>query len=280
MNHIPCQERKFLFELAPWYESQYETQLRWLKHFLERLGKECTTTVWQKAFSDYDDKLLMELMAGEWIEMTNSSSSDIDARITKLIPEFFPVSVEGVSGDEAKQLIEMTPPIYQIRKGLPSLTVYQEMTAYDALHLRFDVIAALVESLVELLGKQGELIAYDLILEYRITAGGERTGNVEEFISEAQAEPDEPNLFSAGLEDEIMHSSERELVVHVRECEWARYFQERHPQVGYLIACSTDEAAYKAFNKNLRLQRTTTLMEGGEFCDFRICAVKEGTLTS
>lgn len=59
MNHIPCQERKFLFELAPWYESQYETQLRWLKHFLERLGKECTTTVWQKAFSDYDDKLLM-----------------------------------------------------------------------------------------------------------------------------------------------------------------------------------------------------------------------------
>lgn len=57
-------------------------------------------------------------------------------------------------------------------------------------------------------------------------------------------------------------------------CEWARYFQERHPRVGYLMACSTDETAYRAFNPSLRLQRTQTLMEGGALCDFRIYATE------
>jgi hypothetical protein len=33
--------------------------------------------------------------------------------------------------------------------------------------------------------------------------------------------------------------------------------------LGYLMACSTDEAAYRAFNDTLRLQRTSTSMEGG-----------------
>ena len=50
-------------------------------------------------------------------------------------------------------------------------------------------------------------------------------------------------------------------------------FRERHPGVGYLVACSTDEVDYRAFNEKLRMQRTSTLMEGGEVCDFRIYAV-------
>jgi predicted ArsR family transcriptional regulator len=41
------------------------------------------------------------------------------------------------------------------------------------------------------------------------------------------------------------------------------------------MACSTDEAAYKAFNPSLRLQRTETIMEGSDKCDFRIFAVEE-----
>jgi predicted hydrocarbon binding protein len=93
---------------------------------------------------------------------------------------------------------------------------------------------------------------------------------VAEFISGFIAEPKEANLFTAGLEYEIIHASDREIVLHIKKCEWARYFHERHPQVGYLLACSTDEAAYRAFNCNLRMQRTTTLMEGGEVCDFKI----------
>jgi hypothetical protein len=44
----------------------------------------------------------------------------------------------------------------------------------------------------------------------------------------------------------------------------------------YVQGVSTrDVAAYRAFNTRLRLQRTETIMEGNDKCDFRIYAVDE-----
>ena len=48
---------------------------------------------------------------------------------------------------------------------------------------------------------------------------------------------------------------------------------ERHPRVGYMLACALDNAAYRSFNDQIRLQRTSTLMEGGSECDFRVYAL-------
>ena len=79
-------------------------------------------------------------------------------------------------------------------------------------------------------------------------------------------------MFSAGLEVELVRGSEQEVVTRVKECEWARYYRERHPQVGFMLACSADNAAYESFNDRIRLQRTQTLMEGGAECDFRVYA--------
>ena len=168
------------------------------------------------------------------------------------------------------------PPIRQIRQAFPSLDVWRETTADEALHLAFGGPARLAEALIGSYGKQGELIVYDMQRNERIEASGGRTGSVAEFIADFVREPEEANLFTAGLEVEIVHASHRELVLNVTQCEWARYFRDRHPQVGYLLACSTDEAAYRAFNPLLRLQRTSTLMEGGQVCDFHIYASDEG----
>ena len=88
-------------------------------------------------------------------------------------------------------------------------------------------------------------------------------------------EPDEPDMFSAGLEVDLIRASETEVVTQVKECEWARYYQEHHRRIGYMLACSLDNAAYKSFDPRIRLQRTCTIMEGGEFCDFRVYALDE-----
>src|SRR5690606_37543396 len=101
--------------------------------------------------------------------------------------------------------------------------------------------------------------------------------SVEEFLSDRAARftssPSRPDMFTAGLEVELVRASDTEVVTRVTECEWARYFRERHPSVGYLLACSLDNAAYRSYNDRLRLQRTSTLMEGGAACDFRVYAV-------
>ena len=98
-----------------------------------------------------------------------------------------------------------------------------------------------------------------------------QTGSVAKFMADFIAEPGEPDLFTVGLKTELVRASDCEVVLLVRECAWSSYFHQRHPSVGYLVACSTDEVAYRAFNENLRLQRTMTLVERGEVCDFRIC---------
>ena len=95
-----------------------------------------------------------------------------------------------------------------------------------------------------------------------------------EFMSDFVTYDVDP-IYTTGVEETLVRATEEEVVLHVEACEWARYFRAYHPRVGYLLACSTDEAAYQAFNPRLRLQRTGTLMEGGTVCDFRVYAVDD-----
>ena len=118
-----------------------------------------------------------------------------------------------------------------------------------------------------------------MMVDGRLASGHGETGSVEKFIEDFTAEEETPSLFTAGLQYEVISKTKREAVLYVRECEWARYFQERHPNVGYLMACSTDEVSYKAFNSSLRMQRTSTLMEGSEMCDFKIFAIDDNSNT-
>ncbi|MGD9030375.1 MAG: L-2-amino-thiazoline-4-carboxylic acid hydrolase, partial [Anaerolineae bacterium] len=131
------------------------------------------------------------------------------------------------------------------------------------------------EALLDEYGKQGEFIAYDIVKERRCAAVPAGGVTISEFMGGNEYSPGTRNMFTAGLEVETISTSLTEDVFRVHHCEWARYFREKHPRVGYLMACSTDEAFARASNPALRLQRTSTLMEGGDFCDFRYYAVEE-----
>lgn len=273
MEYIPCLNR--LFPLRINFVTFYTPYLRWLRHLIERLGYQNTLTIWNHTYAAYDDRLLMSILSSGWHEVELDQTSQLEANAEKLIKEFFPTPASELSNTEASDIIEETPPINQIKQLFSNSTVEREITAYNALHLRFDGIACLAESLIDVYGKEGEFIVYDLITESRLASGQGETGSVEDFIENFTSESGGPDLFTAGLEIEVISKSAREAVAYVRECEWARYFQERHPRVGYLMACSTDEAAYKAFNPSLRLQRTGTIMEGSDKCDFKVYAVAE-----
>lgn len=273
MDYISCRERTFPLQLAQGFVRCYRSYAYWLQRLLERLGREATVAVWQSAYADYDAALLMQILAAEWGPVTQDEVDDTEGQISDMLSALFTEPVADVSREQAGRIIDATPPVHQIRESCPSLDVWRETTAFEALHLAFDGLALLIESLIDRHGKQGELIAYDLLSDQRVAAREGQTGSAEEFIANFTSEPAEPNIFTAGLELEVLHASAREILMQVKECEWARYFQERHPRVGYLMACSTDEVAYKAFNASLRLQRTSTLMEGGKACDFRIYAV-------
>jgi hypothetical protein len=135
--------------------------------------------------------------------------------------------------------------------------------------------ARLVEAMIAGLGKEGELVAYDIIRAGREAGAAGRPQKVAEVLEEwaGAVDSEERNAFTAGLETELIKATETEVVLHVKACEWARYFTDRHPSVAYLVSCSTDDAALRVVNDTMRMQRTSTIMEGGEVCDFRVYTV-------
>jgi hypothetical protein len=274
VTYTPCRERIFTLSLADRFEYHYWYYLLWLKTLLERLGREPALNLWQDAFRNYDEAYLLQILSSGWEAVDRAA--DVEQKLSESLDELFPVPIEGVTQGEAQALLDNSPPFYQIRQHLPGLNLERQITTYAALHLFDDALAHLAETLLGCYGKQGELVAYDAMLEEWPRGPAPRV-SVEEYLSRRaarfRARPEEPDMFSAGLEVELVRASETEVVTRVVECEWARYYRERHPRVGYLLACSVDNAAYRSFNERIRLQRTTTLMEGGSACDFRVYAV-------
>lgn len=281
MSYVPCRERTFPLVLVYPFQVRYVAYLHWLRHFLERLGREPALAVWEKAFGAYDEELLLRILSSGWERVEEQRSAEVEERIADTLAALFPVPVEGVPAEQAREIVDGSPPFRQIRQRLPSLDVKRETTTYDALHLFHDGLALLAEAMIDRHGKAGEFMVYDAMLEE--LAWTPRQVSVKDFMTRRYArfstEPEEADIFSAGLEVEVIRGSETEVVTRVKECEWARYFRERHPRVGYLLACSLDDPVYRSANERIRLQRTSTLMEGGTGCDFRLYAIEEAFVT-
>lgn len=273
MTYIPCHERVFTLKLAPEFVRCYANYVHWLRHLLDRLGHEHALQVWHHAFQDRDDTWLIEILSTGW-EPAAGEPVAVEGQIVSTLSELFPAPVETVSAEEARQLVEESTPIRQIRRRFPSLDMARQIGTYESLHLFRGGLSSLAEALVDRHGKQGELIAYDAMW-YRLAASPSQTMPVPEFLALFTTERTEADRITAGTEYEIVRASAREVVMHITECEWARYYREHYPRVGYLMACSMDEASYRAVNPAIRMQRTATLMEGAELCDFRIYAIGE-----
>jgi hypothetical protein len=274
ISYIPCRERLFPFRFNAAILST--PSVMWFRHLAERLGIDNTLSFWKNTFIKYDDALLMTILSSGWKKLSDETCSE--NTMYTIIKKTMSATNLEVSCDQIMEVIGNTPPILQIRLHYSNHTMEKEITAYEALHIKFDGLAHLAETLIEKYGKQGELIVYDIVTEVRLAVSKGETISVADFLDTFTAEELDPNIFTAGTSSNLISKTNREAVVHIRECEWARYFQERHPSVGYLLACSTDEVAYKAYNSSLRMQRTQTLMEGGEMCDFKIFTIENDVI--
>ena len=73
-----------------------------------------------------------------------------------------------------------------------------------------------------------------------------------------------------GWEMRVLERTPRTYFFDVTRCPYAeRYEALRVRQFGGCLSCCRDEPFARGFNSRLRLERTKTLMEGAECCDFR-----------
>lgn len=63
--------------------------------------------------------------------------------------------------------------------------------------------------------------------------------------------------------------------VNVTGCRYAQFYKELGvPELGFLLACSSDFPATEGYGPDIQLTRTQTIMQGASHCDFRYARKK------
>jgi hypothetical protein len=73
------------------------------------------------------------------------------------------------------------------------------------------------------------------------------------------------------LEFSILEVTDLLLCFNVTRCRYAELYDRLGlKEFGYCLSCNRDASLIKGFNPRMRLFRNQTIMQGAEFCDFRI----------
>ena len=81
---------------------------------------------------------------------------------------------------------------------------------------------------------------------------------------------DMDNPFHDRLTFEVIERTDHVCEIKITECLWAKTFREAGaPEMGYAVCCAGDWGMCQAFNPEIKLTRTKTLMKGDECCNYR-----------
>ena len=132
------------------------------------------------------------------------------------------------------------------------------------------VLIPMVQAFQRVLGKeQANEIVREVIVELA-RRDGERWA--QQFGRDLAAMEQVCGVGASGgsLEIEQIRKSSERLDFNVTRCKYAELYKERDlPELGYLFHCNRDFAMVEGFSPTLKLKRTQTIMEGGDYCDFR-----------
>ncbi len=257
--------RRFDLSLSREVAGALATDATLYRHLLERLGVEAADALWN-ALPDAPGALTREILSQEARPEADPLS---EAGMREEVERVFATPARGVTAEQAFAFLRRKPPFASIAALVPSVRGVLSVTTYEWLHLTRDARARVAEEAIVRFGKAAEFMIYDALL-------GEASGwgkipaadFMQQRLARYRTTPETPNAFSAGLDITLVRGDESEILAHVTQCEWARYFRERHPSVGYLLACALDDPMYRLLCDGVRFQRRCTLMEGGSHCEF------------
>jgi hypothetical protein len=78
--------------------------------------------------------------------------------------------------------------------------------------------------------------------------------------------------FASGdaLDYEVINKTPDAFDMNVTGCRYAKFFKELgEPELGFLLVCSMDFPMAEGFGADVQLNRTRTIMQGANHCDFR-----------
>ena len=85
--------------------------------------------------------------------------------------------------------------------------------------------------------------------------------------------------FAAGdaLDYDVIKQAPDAFEVNVTGCRYAEFYKKLGvPELGFLLACSSDFPMVEGYGAGVQLKRTQTIMQGASHCDFRYALKKSG----
>jgi hypothetical protein len=135
----------------------------------------------------------------------------------------------------------------------------------DQLGLAFDpdkVLEVVRETIIRIGGEQGEQLAR--------TMGGNSMGHFAESLKYWTQDE--------ALEIQVLEQTDERFIFNVTRCRYAELYRSLGiPDLGRLLSCNRDFALIRGFNGRITLDRTKTIMEGADCCDFRYRLKKDET---
>ncbi len=75
---------------------------------------------------------------------------------------------------------------------------------------------------------------------------------------------------------DIVEMTAEKITMNVTRCRYAEMYKELGMEdLGFTLSCGRDFAMVEGFNPEIKLERTQTLMEGADHCDFRFTHKKD-----
>ena len=134
-------------------------------------------------------------------------------------------------------------------------------------------IIAIVRELEKVLGKeQAHKLVGDVIERERVKVAqaGVKNSKITCFKEWVKWFEGGSSIWMHANVDERPVYTENTRSVNTVACMWADTYREWGAgDIGYIYECKPDFAAVKAQHPNLRLERTKTLMQGDDCCDFK-----------
>ena len=139
------------------------------------------------------------------------------------------------------------------------------------------IAAPLIKAFIEEFGREKTLEATRKVIKslahesgkvLSVVAGGNSMEHFQKIIP----------LFGQGgaLEFEIVETSSTKAAINITRCKYAEMYREHGlEEFGYLLSCGRDYAMIEGFNPNIEFTRTQTIMEGADYCNFRLTVQNE-----
>ncbi|MCK5827432.1 hypothetical protein KAH43_02820, partial [Candidatus Bipolaricaulota bacterium] len=188
-------KRRFDVSLSKAYAATLGTYALVFRHFIERVGVDETTAVWEQ-IPGQPDALTQDILKIDLgIESEPLAMTEIDHFVRKL----FAKPVRDIGTEQATAFLRSKPPFSFIDEALPTTEGVLSLSTYQFLHLFRDTLARIAEEAISRFGKAGELMIYDALLsdpEPLITMTADEF--MKQRLDRYQTSPKTADIFSAG----------------------------------------------------------------------------------